>query len=108
MSTPAERYAAARERAAQPAAWASFQEGYDFPLDDFQVRACRALQQGKGRADGRYTQRRLTLLCAAGRFDVSDDAFEAQPLSRDGKGQAAVLAARDCPASADRLRAGGT
>ncbi len=48
MSTPAERYAAARERAAQPAAWASFQEGYDFPLDDFQVRACRALQQGKG------------------------------------------------------------
>lgn len=67
-----------------------------------------ALQQGKGRADGRYTQRRLTLHCAAGRFDVSDDAFEEQPLGRDGKGQAAVLAARDCPASADRLRAGGS
>ena len=48
MATPAERYAAARDRAARPAAWASFQDGYDFPLDDFQVRACRALQEGKG------------------------------------------------------------
>ncbi|MFM9134625.1 MAG: DEAD/DEAH box helicase [bacterium] len=48
MTTPAERYAAARERAARPAAWAAFQGGYDFPLDDFQVRACRALQEGKG------------------------------------------------------------
>ncbi|MEY4358916.1 MAG: hypothetical protein RLZZ631_402 [Cyanobacteriota bacterium] len=56
-----------------------------------------ASQQGKGRADGLYTERRLTLHCQSGSFDVSDDAFEPQPISRDGKGQAAVLAARDCP-----------
>jgi predicted metalloprotease len=55
-----------------------------------------ALQQGKGRAEGSYTQRRLRLDCSSGRFDVSEDPFEAQPLARDGKGQAAVLAARDC------------
>lgn len=67
-----------------------------------------ALQQGKGRADGRYTRRQLTLDCATGRFDVSDDTFQPQPLSRDGKGQAAVLAARDCPANADGLRPTGS
>ena len=55
-----------------------------------------ALQQGKGRAYGRYTSRQLRLDCATGRFDVSDDAFDAQPIGRDGKGQAAVLAQRVC------------
>lgn len=55
-----------------------------------------ALEQGKGRAEGTYTSRTLTLDCAGGRFDVSDDDYGPQPLSRDGKGQAAVLAARDC------------
>ena len=59
--------------------------------------AAMALQQGKGRADGRYTSRTLSLHCTSGRFDVSDDAYDSQPLQHDGKGQAAVLAARDCP-----------
>ena len=57
-----------------------------------------ALQQGKGRAEGRYAQRQLTLWCQSGSFDVSADDFAPQPIKRDGKGQAAVLAARDCPA----------
>ena len=61
--------------------------------------AAMALQQGKGRANGRYTSRTLSLQCSTGRFDVSDDAYDAQPIQRDGKGQAAVLAARDCPAA---------
>ena len=56
-----------------------------------------ATQQGKGRADGTYTQRRLTLHCASRSFDVSDDDFDPQPVDRDGKGQAAVLLERDCP-----------
>jgi hypothetical protein len=55
-----------------------------------------AAQQGKGRADGAYTQRTLSLHCSNGSFDVSDDNFEPQPIERDGKGQAAVLMARDC------------
>ncbi|WP_254896176.1 zinc peptidase [Synechococcus sp. HK05] len=62
-----------------------------------------AAQQGKGRADGRYTARRLTLDCRTGRFDVSDDAFDPQPVARDGKGQAPVLLERDC-ATAQALR----
>ena len=56
-----------------------------------------AAQQGKGRADGSYTQRRLTLHCATRSFDVSDDDFDPQPAERDGKGQATVLLDRDCP-----------
>jgi hypothetical protein len=55
-----------------------------------------ALQQGKGRAYGQYTTRTLRLDCRNGSFDVSDDPFNAQPLERDGKGQAAVLARRHC------------
>ena len=55
-----------------------------------------ALQQGKGRAYGQYTTRTLRLDCRNGSFDVSDDPFNAQPLQRDGKGQAAVLAQRHC------------
>lgn len=57
-----------------------------------------AMQQGKGRAYGRYTTRRLQLDCNAGRFDVSDDQFDPQPIERDGKRQAPVLAQRDCRA----------
>ncbi len=55
-----------------------------------------AMQQGKGRAYGRYTSRKLQLDCASGRFDVSDDQFDPQPIDRDGKRQALVLAQRDC------------
>ena len=49
-SSPAERYAAAQRRATSQRGLASqtFQALYDFPLDDFQVRACRALEDGHG------------------------------------------------------------
>ena len=56
-----------------------------------------AAQQGKGRAEGAYTERTLSLYCSSGSFDVSDDDFDPQPIDRDGKGQAGVLMARDCP-----------
>jgi ATP-dependent RNA helicase HelY len=47
--SPAERYVAARERAAeQRTALAPFRDLYDFELDDFQLRACRALEAGSG------------------------------------------------------------
>ncbi|GAA4665176.1 DEAD/DEAH box helicase [Streptomyces chumphonensis] len=47
--SPAERYAAARLRAAEDAtALAPFREMYDFELDPFQLDACRALEAGKG------------------------------------------------------------
>ncbi|BFO20084.1 hypothetical protein SHKM778_64720 [Streptomyces sp. KM77-8] len=47
--SPAERYAAARRRAAEQAtALASFREMYDFGLDPFQIEACQALESGKG------------------------------------------------------------
>ncbi len=55
-----------------------------------------AMQQGKGRALGSYTKRELTLWCNSGSFDVSADDFDPQPIGRDGKGQAQVLAERDC------------
>ena len=55
-----------------------------------------ALLQGKGRAHGRYTRRHLRLRCSDRSFDVSDDNFERQPIRLDGKGQARVLAQRDC------------
>jgi ATP-dependent RNA helicase HelY len=44
--SPAEKYAAARQRATS--AGETFQALYDFPLDDFQLRACRALEDGHG------------------------------------------------------------
>ena len=44
--SPAQRYAAARRRAATPR-FTEFAAGYDFPLDPFQVEACRALEEGK-------------------------------------------------------------
>src|ERR1700731_1707286 len=47
MSTPAERYAASRERRSDPEL-AAFRGLYDFDFDDFQVRACRALGTGHG------------------------------------------------------------
>lgn len=47
--SPAERYAAARQRAVEQAtALASFREMYDFGLDPFQIEACQALEAGKG------------------------------------------------------------
>src|SRR3954462_10762373 len=47
MSSPAERYSAARRRASRPAL-ADFTAGYDFTLDPFQVEACEALEDGFG------------------------------------------------------------
>ncbi|AXK32201.1 RNA helicase [Streptomyces armeniacus] len=47
--SPAERYAAARKRAAAEAtALAPFRDLYDFELDGFQIEACEALEAGKG------------------------------------------------------------
>ncbi|MCP3817192.1 DEAD/DEAH box helicase [Streptomyces sp. A3M-1-3] len=47
--SPAERYAAARIRAAEEAtALAPFRELYAFDLDPFQIEACQALEAGKG------------------------------------------------------------
>jgi ATP-dependent RNA helicase HelY len=47
--SPASRYAAARRRAAeQRTPLASFREQYPFELDPFQVRACEAVQEGRG------------------------------------------------------------
>ncbi|MGW8975759.1 DEAD/DEAH box helicase [Streptomyces platensis] len=47
--SPAERYAAAKLRAAEQAtALAPFREMYDFGLDPFQIEACRALEAGQG------------------------------------------------------------
>jgi ATP-dependent RNA helicase HelY len=47
--SPAERYAAARRRAAEQAtALGTFREMYDFGLDPFQIEACKALEAGKG------------------------------------------------------------
>jgi ATP-dependent RNA helicase HelY len=49
MSSPAERYAAYRRRAAElPPALREFAARYPFPLDPFQVEACQALEVGNG------------------------------------------------------------
>ena len=47
MSTPSERYAQFRRNQQTPV-FADFATLYDFELDDFQVRACRELEAGKG------------------------------------------------------------
>src|SRR5580692_7797386 len=47
MTTPAERYAASRERQSDPEL-ATFRGLYDFDFDEFQVAACRALGSGHG------------------------------------------------------------
>ena len=49
MSSPAQRYAAATNRQRLAASQLGrFTVGLDFPLDDFQVRACEAVEQGRG------------------------------------------------------------
>ena len=47
MTTPADRYAAFRDRKSDPE-FASFRALYDFDFDDFQVAACSALGAGSG------------------------------------------------------------
>src|SRR5436305_12940861 len=47
MASPAERYAAARRRS-DHGALRDFSADYDFPFDDFQQRACEALEDGHG------------------------------------------------------------
>jgi ATP-dependent RNA helicase HelY len=47
MTTPADRYAAFRERQSDPE-FASFRALYEFDFDDFQVAACGALGAGNG------------------------------------------------------------
>ncbi|WP_408663948.1 DEAD/DEAH box helicase [Jatrophihabitans sp.] len=47
MSSPAEQYAHSRQRMKYPKV-SEFQAGYSFDLDDFQVQACRALEEGYG------------------------------------------------------------
>ncbi len=47
MATPAERYAASRERQSDPEL-AAFRGLYDFDFDGFQVDACHALGEGRG------------------------------------------------------------
>ena len=48
MSSPAERYAAARRRqASSRSELTRFADSYDFPLDDFQVRGCEALERDR-------------------------------------------------------------
>ena len=44
--SPAERYAAAKNRKRYPLT-ARFAEQYDFPLDDFQIAGCHTLEDGK-------------------------------------------------------------
>ncbi|MEO6411640.1 MAG: DEAD/DEAH box helicase [Pedococcus sp.] len=49
MSTPAERFAASASRAAhEKSQLAAFAATVDFPLDDFQVQACEAVEAGRG------------------------------------------------------------
>jgi ATP-dependent RNA helicase HelY len=45
VSSPSERYAAARQRASRPVL-TDFRAGYSFALDDFQLEACEALENG--------------------------------------------------------------
>ena len=47
-ASPAQRYAAFRQRSEDGAEFAAFQGLYDFAFDDFQRRACRALDGGHG------------------------------------------------------------
>src|SRR3954447_7206725 len=49
MPSPAERYAAAAARSRRDRSeLGRFVAGLDFPLDDFQLRACEAVEEGKG------------------------------------------------------------
>ena len=49
MPSPSERYAAAAARSRRDRSQVGvFTSGLDFPLDDFQLRACEAVEEGKG------------------------------------------------------------
>lgn len=49
MSSPAQRYSAAKQRASdQQSPLSDFASEYDFPLDEFQLDGCRALVRGNG------------------------------------------------------------
>ncbi len=47
MSSPAQQYAHSRQRRKYPKV-TEFQAGYSFDLDDFQIQACQALEDGYG------------------------------------------------------------
>lgn len=47
MTTPAERYAAAKVRGQHPIT-TEFIQTFDFEFDPFQVTACHAVEEGKG------------------------------------------------------------
>lgn len=47
MTTPAERYAEAKKRGQHPLT-IKFIEQFDFGFDDFQIKACQAVEDGKG------------------------------------------------------------
>ena len=47
MTTPAEQYAAAQERGKHPLT-IQFVEQFDFGFDEFQIKACQAVEDGKG------------------------------------------------------------
>lgn len=47
MTTPAEKYAAAKRRNASPIT-NQFSETFDFPFDDFQIQGCQAIESGHG------------------------------------------------------------
>ncbi|SDY97037.1 ATP-dependent RNA helicase HelY [Micromonospora pattaloongensis] len=81
MSSPAERYAAARRRATQATAFPALEDfalDLGFELDDFQREACQALERGSG-----------VLVCAptgAGKTVVGEFAVHLALRSRDGDG----------------------
>ena len=47
VTTPAERYAAAKRRSASHLT-NQFAESFDFPFDDFQIEGCREIEAGNG------------------------------------------------------------
>ncbi len=66
MSSPAERFAAARTGARRSSEeLARFEEGYPFGLDDFQLEACRVLEGGGGSVHGGAAVRGHSVLVAA-------------------------------------------
>src|SRR4051794_37490207 len=91
MTSPAERYTAARERAAAAArfpALVEFTENLDFALDPFQREACEALEQGSG-----------VLVCAptgAGKTVVGEFAVHLALAAAGGPGDGARAPVRKC------------
>ena len=47
MTTPAEKYAAAKRRSKSPVTL-QFAESFDFPFDEFQIEGCQAIEAGHG------------------------------------------------------------